>query len=1228
MAATAIALLVTGLPAADASTGAAGPGGVRQAGAPEAVPGARTVTLLSGDRVTYTGSGKSLQVSDVRAGEGREQIAFSRARVNDHEYVIPVDATEALAGGRLDRQLFDVTALAGQGYDDAARTSIPLIATDEAGPALRGATEQGRFAGLGLSARTVQKADAVRAWDAFLQQGNSRTAKASKLWLDGRVSATLDKSVPMTGAPTAWKQGLDGKGVRVAVLDTGADTTHPDLSGRVVAQKDFTWDEDPKDFNGHGTHVASTIAGGGEASGGRYKGVAPGAELLNGKVLDGGGSGYISWILEGMEWAAAQKADVVSMSLGSDQPSDGSDPLSQAVETLSANGGPLFVVAAGNAGAPGTIGSPSAAPSALTVGSITKQRAMSGFSSQGPALTDGGVKPEITAPGSDITAARAAGTLESEAVSERYATLSGTSMATPHVSGSAAILKQAHPDWDAQQLKAALVGSADPVRDASVYEQGAGSVDIPGALQERVQASPAAVSAKLAWPYAKEVSRTLTYRNTGTKDVRLTLGVDGTAPVSLSATRLTVPAGGSAEATVRIDTGRAHPGTYGSWITARGTDGTQVRTPVGIEAEADSATLTLAPGALRTGVDTAYTHVVIQNERTGASQLVGFTTGTEQVRLPKGTYRLLADVWEYHNAGKVTVARSTVSLARRITLGGDRTETFETADARPVTLGVDDPAMRISAGGSAQGIVSKADSGTTGLLTPLFDGRFTAYAVGSGRIPGVTYFAGATWEQPVLLASTSGSDSIDIPVAPYWYARIGWDVHGRVADVRDGSDLTGLDLKDKVVLFEPGYGVPSAEVAKRYQAIIAQGPAAVIVGAGWVQAGENDPVLTTQEPGPTLLRQRLAQGPVDLDITGIRNGDRSYFTFHTSENGVPAGAKWTDRRADLAPVEHTLRTTGFPNDPKALFGWVTYEGLMLVQQFTTFRAPHHMTAYYTPGVPWTTATYEYGLDGGIALGAQYSQPTVYRKGRTGHDTWMTGPFNPSLSATGADGSAPATRDGDKVRLALPMFSDAKGHRSDAVAGIEDGETVLRDASGTVVGRNDSGGRGVFDVPARSGVYALTSTAARPDLYEWGLGTRISDTWRFRTGHTSGERALPLLDTRYDLSKLDGDNSVSAELPFTFGVDFSYQPGAHGGDVDRAKVEYSTDDGRTWAEAAVRARGGAWQVTMPGLPQGWVSLRVSGEDRGGSAVTETITRAYRVGCPEDWCSYAPEWPHWN
>ena len=228
----------------------------------------------------------------------------------------------------------------------------------------------------------------------------------------GPASANLDTG--NIGADRAWASGYDGEGTTIAVLDTGIDATHPDLRDQVVAAKNFTPSPDTADRFGHGTHVASIAAGTGAASpaGGVHKGVAPGAELLNGKVLDDEGTGGDSGILAGIEWALDQGADVVNLSLsGGDSP--GLDPLEAAINKLSADKGVLFAVAAGNEGEFGaeTVGSPGSAEAALTVGAVDDADSLADFSSRGPRVGDGGIKPDVTAPCVDITAAASPGSV-------------------------------------------------------------------------------------------------------------------------------------------------------------------------------------------------------------------------------------------------------------------------------------------------------------------------------------------------------------------------------------------------------------------------------------------------------------------------------------------------------------------------------------------------------------------------------------------------------------------------------------------------------------------------------------------------------------------------------------------------------------------------------------------------------------------------------------------------
>lgn len=272
--------------------------------------------------------------------------------------------------------------------------------------------------------------------------------------LDRALQLSLHESVPQIGAPSAWVAGFDGTGVKVAVVDSGIDAGHPDLAGKVVAAKNFSAAEGTQDAHGHGTHVASTIAGSGAASGGAYKGVAPGAELINARALDAKGWGSDSSVLAAVEWAVEAGADVVNLSLGAtDTP--GISLLEETVNKLSDQA--LFVIAAGNDGpAVTTVGSPGSAERALTVGAVDGKDALAAFSSRGPVVGDGAVKPEVTAPGVDITAAKFN--------SSGYQAMSGASMAAPHVAGRRPCLRSSTRAGAASRSRPTWSVRRNPVR--------------------------------------------------------------------------------------------------------------------------------------------------------------------------------------------------------------------------------------------------------------------------------------------------------------------------------------------------------------------------------------------------------------------------------------------------------------------------------------------------------------------------------------------------------------------------------------------------------------------------------------------------------------------------------------------------------------------------------------------------------------------------------------------
>jgi len=291
------------------------------------------------------------------------------------------------------------------------------------------------------------------------------------IWPDLPVHICLDTSVPHIQTAQVWAAGFTGRDVPIAILDTGIDPGHPDFAGRIAAMEDFTG-EGARDNHGHGTHVAG-IAGG---SGSTYKGVAPEASIYSAKVLHGDGSGYMSEVIAGLEWAVQRGTRVVNLSLGGAGPCDGSDALSTACDAA-VDQGIMVCAAAGNYGPkPSSVGAPGCAAKVLTVGACSNQDAIATFSARGP-TGDGRVKPDVLMPGTSIVSCRAQGTSMGTPVDALYTRASGTSMATPHATGAIALLLEAFPELTPTQVKQRLMRTAkDLGLDANT--QGTGRVDV------------------------------------------------------------------------------------------------------------------------------------------------------------------------------------------------------------------------------------------------------------------------------------------------------------------------------------------------------------------------------------------------------------------------------------------------------------------------------------------------------------------------------------------------------------------------------------------------------------------------------------------------------------------------------------------------------------------------------------------------------------------------------
>ncbi len=457
----------------------------------------------------------------------------------------------------------------------------------------------------------------------------------AKVEPDGVSHITLDTSVDEIHAREVWSfsdgvnNPMTGVGQRIAIIDTGVDYTHPDLGGclgagcKVIDGWNFlNGTPDPMDDNGHGTHVAATAAGRG-----LLNGVAPDANIIAYKVCNSSGSCANSDIISAIDYATDPNRDgdqsdhvgVASMSLGG--PGNPGDSLSTAVDNATF-AGVVVTVAAGNSGPTGgTIESPGTARTAITVAAACKAAQVgvdshcatpiASFSSRGPVIfgEEDLQKPDVSAPGVLICAARWANAFAGSPLcfDDAHVRISGTSMATPHVAGAAALVRQAFPGYDPSQVKQLLKNSA---RDLGrpYDEQGAGEINVLAAIpgSNKISASPNSWEA-----YSDQTVQTSeidnyftvtpTDQSISALDISANLNVPGVT-FSFSKATLNVAGGATDDffASIFVDNDAAHSGNYqGSIVFSEG-GVTKGIIPVTLHV---GATVGVTPSSVDYGVD-------------------------------------------------------------------------------------------------------------------------------------------------------------------------------------------------------------------------------------------------------------------------------------------------------------------------------------------------------------------------------------------------------------------------------------------------------------------------------------------------------------------------------------------------------------------------------------------------------------------------------------------------
>ncbi|MDG4783651.1 S8 family serine peptidase [Micromonospora sp. WMMD961] len=1198
-----------------------------------------TVTLITGDRVTVTpgvnGATPSVDVTRAPGATGAVRVSTE----GGDTYVYPDEAMPYLATGRLDKQLFDVTQLIAQGFDDARTSELPLIVTRSTDSATRrtGTTLPGAQTTLELpsvrgEAVRARRSQAADFWSALTGGGQSPaglraatstpsfTAGVDKVWLDGKAKAALADTTSQVGAPAAWAAGGTGSGVRVAVLDSGVDTTHPDLVGQVVASRSFIPGQDVIDHNGHGTHTASTVAGTGAASDGKERGVAPDADLVVGKVLDEFGSGSISGIIAGMEWAArTEHAKVINMSLGVSAWHTQDDPLSQAVNQLTAETGALFVVSAGNGGPdPYTLGAPGTADAALTIGAVDASDHLADFSSVGPRANDEALKPDMTAPGVDVLAARSQHLPWGEGY---YRVDSGTSMAAPHVAGAAALLLQKHPTWSARQIKDALMSTSVRTPDYNAYQAGSGRLNVAAAYhQDQVVATGSVDAGLVRWAPGtapQPITRKISYTNTTANPVTLALAVEHGATsartFTVAADSVTVPAHGTATVDVVVDPEGLPSGRYSAQVAARFPAG-EVHTAVGIAVESKKHDLTIhlkdRAGRPMSG------EVEIVNAETG-STFMWVNDGKLTSRLAPGSYTVVAaaDVEGLNGPRSLGLAMLT---APEVDLTTDRVVELDARRARQVKVATPQPTAVVNSRIDVYRSFTSAEPTPTdwGALKETFwpgatyDSLWALPTKGKVKKGSFVLTTRIRAAQTPLAISYDGRHLGDPLVQPGSFALPDGTTRldAVFAGVGATSDYAGLSARGKAVVVR---GSDSVTPMDQATAAHTAGAAMLLVvndrdgrKSDWY--GNPDGVTTGQVPvasltmdqGEALIQKITAGGrkPVRLTVVAHPAAKYLYDLVDYHRGGVPADPSAKTGPRDLARIDLTFSPPPGKQSSESRVDFPPYE-------YGAARSFPFQPVVPGPRTDWVSAgdgvTWMQYAD--VADWARSNTEAIaYRPGSVQKDRWFGPITRPRMLSTEIP-----FRGETAMSAYIQGFGDAGAAHSGGasmsqIATFYQGDKQLTRFDGwPEIGAGDLS-------PEKLPYRLVVETTGKPEFSPYSTATHTE--WRFISGGSAEVQAIPLV-------QLDYGTDVDAAGRAKRGSDFSITPVVVGSTAARdavssLRLEVSYDDGKTWQRQDLKEKKGTWRVFLDAPHRAdFVSIRVTAEQRNGGGVTQTVTRAF-------------------
>ncbi|MBR9876218.1 MAG: S8 family serine peptidase [Vibrionaceae bacterium] len=1213
-------------------------------------------TLITGDKVSAVVSNTG-ELGGIRMlnKDGVEIVTSVFKRGND-TYLVPAKAQPFVDSRAIDLELFNINKLYQSNYDDASSDNLPVIieyadgslAGAAAPIVIEGTSLTGEIELIDSAAFGIEKDKAAEVWESLTQDG-----RIEGVWLDAvihghkqSVGTTLTPTVPLTGALGPSAVTFNGEGVTVAVLDTGYDVEHRDLQGQVVGSKDFSYSSNGvDDLNGHGTHTASTIAGTGAESNGYWEGMAPGADLLIGKVLSNSGGGSTYGIISGMIWAVESGADIVNMSLGGSATAC-EGPMVDVVEAFRDQA--LFVISAGNSFTRETVGSPGCAPSALTVAALDRENQTAVFSSRGPSPDGHSAKPDIGSQGVDVVAA-ASGGIGSNA----YHSLSGTSMSAPHVAGGAAIVLQARPELSPVQLKRVLTSSVFD-NDAHVLEQGAGPMDVNRAITQPVIAAPNVELGRFVdVASAGSVEASVTLTNISDTDVSYKLsldliGEDGKTKLpatlaGLGVKSVTVPANGSVDVPVWIEPQVAlRDGAYGT-ITGRikgvsiGQSDDQITVPVSFMIQPPEVQLTLNAydnrGKPATNVSKAY----IINEEDDWGRALYFSNGQASISLPKGNYSVVSHIVTYDNdsdfGGLPESAAQMAYLDHKVT--SDTVLTFDAGMAEKVAFKTDKP---IETQGFSFGFTYALDDNKVAKLAAIdlmpdyvedmylwsqgHDSRFRSFVSTHATAPEAVL----TMENGQQLGTVSQG------------LTVGFDGEGtaEVVPVGEGDYSTvwsEFDLEGKIALFQHPYYMTSYMV----KGALDQGA----IGVLFYRPGThgryktafygipNKPVVGLSAEEGEMLFAEIQEGRNKISWSGT-SVDRTPYTYqlHHITDGHNKGGLIRVHDKDMYHISAAYHAQG---EERPVFRDLMAQTNSTGEFYSTgspqmLIAPVVRDEYYTATSKNTWTNIVMPGNRIQADGAYFDGPRIMPAGGEEETTWLKGPKGASLNTSSY---AVGHRDTNLITWNFPLFGDASGH--DAISGHNgssayglwvNGESAYI-SSGTLTMPVESAEVRLELRNYNRGVAERSTIGDKLGSFYQGIFTFMTDQnlqgaqpilvpqinlpVDINNSYAAGEPAKVVLSGAMD--SIDNVSLTEVTLQYAYGQEcllsyvfgYSYCP---------VSTKLNESD---WIDADVSYEDGQWVATVPNDAETgeFVHLRVVMSDEGASSAQVTTLRAYQL-----------------